>query len=73
MAANCAANEWQDYTAGAVSLEHFVYNLLPVMMEQDIHVEVLPTAGKPGKLLDASNLAAIFEGMLESGEYYMEG
>lgn len=73
LATQCAANEWQDYTAGAVSLEHFVYKLLPVMIEQDIKVEILPTQTQSGNLLKAKELAAIFEGMLETGEYYMEG
>lgn len=73
MATNCATNEWKNYSAGAVSLEHFVYKLLPVMIEQDIQVEILPTVGKPGKRIKASELASIFESLLESGEYYMEG
>jgi hypothetical protein len=73
MAKICAVNEWQNYKPGAVSLEHFVYTLLPVMVEQNIKVEILPTTNQPGNLLDAEELASIFEGMLESGEYYMEG
>ena len=73
MATICAVNEWQNYVPGAVSLEHFVYTLLPVMIEQGIKVEILPTANQPGNLLAAEELASIFEGMLESGEYYMEG
>ena len=73
MAMTCALDERQDYAPGAVSLERFVYKLLPVMMQQDIHIEILPTAGKPGKRLNANELTSIFEGMLESGEYYMEG
>ncbi|WP_455211094.1 DUF2750 domain-containing protein [Kaarinaea lacus] len=72
-AAKCATNEWQDYTAGAVSLEHFVYKLLPVMIAQEIKVEILPSTNQPGNLLDARELSSLFEGMLESGEYYMEG
>ena len=73
MAINCAANEWQDYVPGAVSLEHFVYNLLPVMIKRDIKVEILPTKSQPGHLLAPRDLVSLFEGMLESGEYYMEG
>ena len=72
-AAKCATNEWQDYKPGAVSLEHFVYKLLPVMIAQEIKVEILPTTDQPGELLDARELSSLFEGMLESGEYYMEG
>jgi len=73
MAKICAVNKWKDYTAGAVSLEHFVYKLLPIMKQQDIRIEILPTAGEAGKIVDAEKLASIFENMMESGEYYMEG
>lgn len=57
----------------AVSLEQFVYSLLPVIHQQNIHLEILPTGSLPGKLMPAQALAAILEGMMESGEYYMEG
>ena len=72
-AANCASNQWQDYAPAAVSLEHFVYNLLPIITKQEIGVEIFPTTNQSGSLLEASKLAELFEGMLESGEYYMEG
>ena len=72
-ATNCATNEWQDYAACAVSLEHFVYKLLPIMSGKNIKVEVSPSQSQPGSLLDATELASVFEGMMESGEYYMEG
>lgn len=73
LAKNCATNEWQDYAPGAVSLEHFLYKLLPLAVEQDIKIEILPTTALPGHLLDAKELASMVDGMLESGEYYMEG
>lgn len=73
LALNCAADVNQDYSPGAVSLEHFVYNLLPVMVRQEIKVEIFPTATQAGHLLNAKELASLFEGLLESGEYYMEG
>lgn len=73
MATGCAINEWQAYRADAISLDYFVYKLLPVMMKQDINAEILPSAVKPGERLAAGELAAILDGMMESGEYYMEG
>jgi len=69
----CAIDERQDTAPGAVSLERFVYKLLPVMMQQDIHTKILPTAGKPVKRLHTNELTSIYEGMLEPGEHYMEG
>lgn len=57
----------------AVSLEQFVYSLLPKIEQQNIQLEILPTNSQPGKIIQAQALAAIVEGMMESGEYYMEG
>ena len=73
MATGCAQGEWENYEANAVSLEHFVYKVLPMMVTQDILVEIFPTNSNPGELMSAEKLASIFEGLLESGEYYMEG
>jgi hypothetical protein len=60
-------------TAMAVSLEQFVYSLLPQINHQNIQIEILPTKILPGKIMQARELAGILEGMMESGEYYMEG
>ena len=73
LARDCAVNEWQYHVAEAVSLEQFVYKVLPKMIAQDIKVELLPTSTQAGIVLDAAELATLFEGMMESGEYYMEG
>ena len=73
MATGCALGEWENYDANAVSLEHFVYKVLPTMVTQDILVEIFPTNSNSGELMNAEKLASIFEGLLESGEYYMEG
>ncbi|MGD8569098.1 MAG: DUF2750 domain-containing protein [Gammaproteobacteria bacterium] len=72
-ASNCILEEWRGYTPGAVSLEHFIYRLLPLISEQNIQLEILPTASQPGGLVDANKLNELLESMLESGEYYLEG
>lgn len=72
-AADCAVDEWQGYTPGAVSLEHFIDRLLPLIREQNIKLEILPTATQPGGLMDADKLSELLESMLEAGEYYLEG
>ena len=60
-------------SAMAVSLEQFVYSLLPQINHQNIQIEILPTKILPGKIMQARDLSAILEGLMESGEYYMEG
>lgn len=72
-AASCALDDWEDYSPCAVSLEHFVYQLLPVMDKQDIKVEIFPYKTRTGRLMESRELASLLEGMMESGEYYMEG
>jgi hypothetical protein len=72
-AENCITADWNDHAPGAVSVEHFVYNLLPVMIQHKINAEILPTKTQQGKVIDSRELASLFEGMLDAGEYYMEG
>ena len=69
----CATGDWQAYSPNAISLEHFVYNTLQLMIEQGIQVEIMPTPTKAGKVLNAEELFKLFEGLLDSGEYFMEG
>lgn len=57
----------------STSLEDFVYRLLNQCAEQDIQIEVFARPTQAGKIVSASNLSGLLEGMMESGEYYMEG
>ena len=57
----------------ATSLDHFFQNILPSMIEQKIDLEVVCMPGTAGRLITATDLYAILEGMLEAGEYYLEG
>ena len=57
----------------ATSLDHFVHNLLSHMVEQDIDIEILPINQHAGKVVTASELHEVFNGLLETGEYYLEG
>jgi hypothetical protein len=73
LAGVCAEGEWEDQVPSAVSLEHFLHHVLKIMMDQDIQVEVLPTTAAEGEALDAGRLLSLFESMLDSGEYFLEG
>lgn len=59
--------------AMATSLDHFVQHLLPMMAERGIALEVLSMPGRMGDVVDASRLTSMFEGILEAGDYYLEG
>lgn len=57
----------------ATSLEYFVYGVLDMCRSEDIWLEVFPFGDNRGKLLSASALFDILEGMLENNEYFIEG
>jgi hypothetical protein len=61
------------YQPTATSLDHFVHNLLSHMVDQDIEIEILPINQQAGKILTASELHEVFNSLLETGEYYLEG
>ena len=69
----CIVPDSEDTAYDAISLEQFVYHVLRSMMDQDIQVEVLPTQTQQGKILPAQDLFNLFEGLMESGEYFLEG
>ncbi len=70
-----------EYTSGkpdtllpqATSLEHFVYDILDKCSVNNIWLEVFPTINDRGKLINSSELYEIFNGMLETNEYFIEG
>ncbi len=57
----------------SISLELFAYNMLNQCQDQGIAIEVFARPGQPGRWIFANELFGILEGMMESGEYYMEG
>jgi len=63
----------EGYDADTVSLEHFVYTLLPVMIEQEILIDIFPVEQQSGKLLTAADLFEIIEQMIDTGQYFLEG
>lgn len=68
-----AVGEDESKISDAVSLEHFTYNLLPQLIEKDIHIEIMPTTAKKGLVLEAQALFEIIERKLDTSEYFIEG
>ena len=73
MAEACAIDDLSDYSADSMSLEHFVYGILPQLQEMDAGVEFLATPERKGILLPAEVLFEIFERKLDSAAYAPEG
>ena len=73
MAEDCAQGEWEANAADSVSLEHFVYNLLPQLSERDIHIEIMPSNSQKGLVFEASALFEILERKIDAAEYFIEG
>ena len=69
----CIKDEWQNAEPQAISLEHFVYKVSQMLIENDMMVEVFTTPQSPGQRLEAKAFFKILENMMESGEYFMEG
>jgi len=72
-AVNSARKPWQDASPQAISLEHFVYKVSQLLIDNGILVEIFPTATQPGHVIEAKAFFNILENMMESGEYFMEG
>lgn len=73
LSADYIVSQSETYKPGAVSVEHFVYNLLQTMITENIDIEIFPTSSNDGIIISAAELYEILNTMLESGEYYMEG
>lgn len=69
----CAVDDWEAQAGNAVSLEHFIFNVLQMMKDADIQVEIMPAVARRGVLLDPQYLFKLFESLIESGEYFLEG
>ena len=63
----------RDLQPHATSLDHFVERILHTLIEEGIHLEVLPTRNVGGALVTAIELQSLFQSLLESGEYFLEG
>ena len=72
-AMDSAIDEWEDQVCSAISLEHFVFKVLGMLTDNDIFVEIMPKGSGEGQRIEAGNLFTLFESVIESGEYFLEG
>lgn len=69
----CKQGEWRSQLPNAVSLEHFIFNIMKILIEQNIQIEIMPAASRPGHLVAPQYLFKLFESVIDSGEYFLEG
>lgn len=61
------------YSPTAESLEDFVFETLGELMEDDILLAIMPTEKQRKCLITPHRLHDIFTGMMDAGEYKMDG
>lgn len=72
-AVEAAVGEWSQCQVQAESLEDFMAGTLAMLMEEDALVEIMPTPQRAGCLVSPQRLKSILDGMIEAGEYSLEG
>lgn len=69
----CAQGEWLEQETHAVSLEHFISRVLQLLIDREIGVEIMPSNSRRGLCVHPRRLFELFEGVLDAGEYTLEG
>jgi len=68
-----AGDDGEAHAPNAISLEHFVYRTLQVLIDQGVKLEVMPREAAAGCVVDPQQLLQLFEGVIDAGEYRLEG
>ncbi|MBM96360.1 MAG: hypothetical protein CMI09_11035 [Oceanospirillaceae bacterium] len=72
-ASDAALDIWQSGRPDAVALEYFLEDIIPELIADNILFDVMPRNGETGFLISPQKLASIFEGMMDAGEYRLDG
>jgi hypothetical protein len=73
-AREAAIARWTEITPASMSLEYFIRELAENLIARDVMVEILPrTDGASGCLVTPHRLLDILEGILDAGEYTLDG
>tara|TARA_B100001250_G_scaffold275268_1_gene237794 strand:+ start:1126 stop:1548 length:423 start_codon:yes stop_codon:yes gene_type:complete len=73
MALDAALDVWDDCRPEATSLEYFMEELVPSFIVSGIQLDVMPREDRPGCLITAEKLNSILEGIMDAGEYRLDG
>ena len=72
-AEEAAVDAWSAYHVEAESLESFMEITLEMLMTEDVMVEIMAKPDKPGCLISPHQLKSILTGMIDAGEYRLDG
>ena len=70
---DATTGDWEVMIPIAESMEFFMERTLPRLHEKNVCLEIMPREQGTGHIVTAQQLLNILEGMIDSGEYTMEG
>lgn len=73
LALEAAVGPWQSHSPMDSSLEEFITNTLSAMIEDEVMIEIIPRQQRKGCIISPHQLLSILEGMMDAGEYTLEG
>lgn len=73
LAQEAAVGPWTNYSPMDSSLEDFIMNTLPSMIEDEVMIEIIPRQDRKGCIVSPHRLLSILEGMMDAGEYTLDG
>lgn len=72
-AADAALDYWHDYSPSSMALDFFLDHLLDDLIAQNLMIDIMPRGIAAGCLITAQRLRSIFRGMIDAGEYRLDG
>lgn len=70
---DAALDIWTDCRPDAVALEYCLETEIPRLTEAGIVFDIMPRSAQPGCLITPQQLLSIFNGLMDAGEYRLEG
>lgn len=72
-ASEAALEQWQGCVPSSVSLDHFLYVMLAEQVSPGGFIEIMPRGEAAGCVITPTRLRSILEGMIDVGEYHLDG
>lgn len=72
-AVEAAEGPWRDLEAQAESLECFISNTLEMLIDENAVIEIMGQENELGCIISPHRLLSILAGMIDAGEYTLDG
>lgn len=72
-AQQAVTGKFADFTTEAESLEEFIDQTIAMLIDEDAMLEIMPGRNGPSCLITPHRLYDILTGMIDAGEYRMDG